>query len=180
MMWWIPFVKSSWFWVTYPMSMAISYMWVVHYIQLIWHDTWLTTHDVQLNSNRSWFSEANHDFWAHHSSTEIQYKSLKTMLCLIEPPRAAIQLVPKLQLTGFQVDFLEHMRGFNHWTSATIFMNQDKPSLQWKSVDHTNCQTMLTHESVMLKNNISIIESDWLAVVCISSGSNSQHKLRLT
>ena len=39
---------------------------------------------------------------------------------------------------------------------------------------HRNCQTMLTDESVMLKYNISIIESHWLIIVCISSGSYSQ------
>ena len=39
---------------------------------------------------------------------------------------------------------------------------------------HSNCQTMLTDESVMLKYNISIIESHWLIIVCISSGSYSQ------
>ena len=32
----------------------------------------------------------------------------------------------------------------------------------------------ITDESVMLKYNIIIIESDWLAIVCISSGSFSQ------
>ena len=36
---------------------------------------------------------------------------------------------------------------------------------------------MPTDESVMLKYNISIIKSDWLAVVCISSVSSSQHML---
>ena len=39
---------------------------------------------------------------------------------------------------------------------------------------HSNSQTMLTDESVMLKYNISIIESHWLIIVCISSGSYSQ------
>ena len=52
----------------------------------------------------------------------------------------------------------------------------DKAWTIWKGQlpTHTRCQTMLTDESVMLKYNISIIESDWLAIVCISSGSNSQ------
>ena len=40
---------------------------------------------------------------------------------------------------------------------------------------HTNYQTMLMDESVMLKYNFIIIESNWLAAVCNSSGSNSQH-----
>ena len=43
---------------------------------------------------------------------------------------------------------------------------------------HSNSQTMLTDESVMLKYNISIIESHWLIIVCISSGSYSQLMLR--
>ena len=34
---------------------------------------------------------------------------------------------------------------------------------------HTNYQTMLTDESVILKYNISIIKIYWLVVVCISS-----------
>ena len=42
---------------------------------------------------------------------------------------------------------------------------------------HSNYQTMLTDESVMQKYNISIIESYWLAIVCISSGINNQHML---
>ena len=38
-------------------------------------------------------------------------------------------------------------------------------------------QTMLMDESVMQKYNISIIESNWLAIVGISSGSHSQHMI---
>ena len=61
-------------------------------------------------------------------------------------------------------------------------MNQNEPSLHRKTSTilrvqfptHTNCQTMLMDESVMLKYNISIIKSDWLVVVCIPCISNSQ------
>ena len=72
------------------------------------------THDFQLNSNRSWFSEAAPNFWAHESSGESQETALKTTLGPIEAsraaiqpiesPRAELQMVARLQLTGFQVD----------------------------------------------------------------------------
>ena len=69
------------------MSMAYSYSWVADYIWLICHNTWIMTHDIQFNSNCSWFSEVFHEFWAHESSAESQEKALKTMLCPIEAPR---------------------------------------------------------------------------------------------
>ena len=144
-----------------PMSMAYSYSWVVDYIWLICHDNWIMNHDIQFISNWSWFSEASHEFGAHESSAESEEKALKTILCPIEAPRAAIQPVPKLQLTGFPVDFLQHVPRVNHWTAARpsravktfwkrvlfvpvspkfpqllYFVNQNGPSLQWKSKDH--------------------------------------------
>ena len=58
----------------------------------------------------AWLSEATHQFWAHESSAESQGKALKTMLGPIERP--------KLQPTGFPMDFLQHVQGFNDWTAA--------------------------------------------------------------
>ena len=44
---------------------------------------------------------------------------------------------------------------------------------------HTKCQTMLVDKSVMLKYNISIVESEWIVIVCISSVSINQLMLVL-
>ena len=76
----------------------------------------------------SWLMTFNSILTCHHflkplmsvepTSGESQENALKTILCPIEASRAAIQVVPKLQLTGFPVDFLQHVRDLNHWTAA--------------------------------------------------------------
>ena len=100
-----------------PMSMAYSYVWVVDYIWLICHDTWLMTHDIQLNYNRSWLSEATTDFWADESSAESQDKALKTTLGPIEASRAAIHPIesPRGASTGGKASTDWISSGFPHF-----------------------------------------------------------------